>query len=84
MVIKMKGKFIDIAPGVALPEYFVKILEKCEPVGVTKKLIKVGDPLKLDYIPPYVEMVCEELDSVVTKAKSARIRVYRGRKHITS
>ena len=79
----MKTKFIDITPGIALPEYFMKIVEKCKPVGVTKKVIEVGVPLKADYIPPYVEMMCIDLESVIMKAKATKLRIYHGKKHVT-
>jgi len=78
-----EAKLVRIVPGIAVPEYMSFLLALCEPTGFTKKAIEAGHLLKVDFHPPYVQLVCRNIDKVVEEARRAGLRVYRGRKHIT-
>jgi len=65
------------------PEYMSFLLSLCEPVGYIRKVIEAGHILKIDYHPPYLQLVCQDVERVVEEAKRAGPRVYKGRRHIT-
>jgi len=76
-------KLVRIVPGIAVPEYMSFLLSLCEPVRYTKKAVEVGHILKIDYHPPYIQLVCRDVERVVEESEKAGLKVYRGRKHIT-
>jgi len=76
-------KFVRIVPGIAIPEYMSFLLSLCEPTGYTKRAVEAGHILKIDYHPPYLQLVCQDMERVVEEAKKAGLRVYKGRRHIT-
>jgi len=82
---KRRGEFklVRLVPGIAIPDYMAFLLDYCEPTGYTKKAIEAGHILKIDFHPPYVQLVCRDVERVVEEAKRAGLRVYKGRKHIT-
>lgn len=83
----MKGekppKMIRIVPGLALPEYMSFLLKHCKPTGYTKKAIDAGHLILIDYHPPYVQLICREMDKVIKESKERGLRIYRAKKHIT-
>jgi len=76
-------KFVRLVPGIAVPDYMSFLLTYCEPTGYTRKAVEAGHLLKIDFHPPYVQLVCRDVGRVVEEAKRAGLRVYRGKKHIT-
>jgi len=76
-------KMVRLAKGLAIPDYMGFLLELCEPVGYTREAIKAGDLLKIDYHPPYIQLRCRDIERVVEEARKRKLRVYRGKKHIT-
>jgi len=78
-----KVKLVRIVPGIAVPEHMSFLLALCEPTGYTKKAVEAGHLLKIDFHPPYVQLVCWDIDKVVEEARRAGLRIYRGRRHIT-
>ena len=82
---KRRGEvqLVRIVPGIAVPEYMSFLLALCEPTGYTKKAVEAGHLLKIDFHPPYLQLVCRDVERVVEAARRAGLRVYRGRKHVT-
>jgi len=76
-------KFVRIVPGIAIPDYMAFLLDYCEPTKYTKKAVEAGHILKIDFHPPYVQLVCRDVERVVEEAKKAGLRIYKGKKHIT-
>ncbi len=76
-------KLVRLARGLAVPDYMAFLLDYCEPVGYTKKAVEAGDLLKINYHPPYIQLGCQDLDRVVEEARKRRLRVYRGKRHVT-
>jgi len=76
-------KFVRIVPGIAIPEYMSFLLSLCEPVEYTRKAVEAGHILRIDFHPPYLQLVCRDMERVVEEAKKARLRIYRGKRHIT-
>ena len=76
-------KMIRLVPGLAVPEYMGFLLELCEPVKHTREAIEAGHLLKIDYHPSYLQLRCWDVDRVVEEARRRRLRVYRGKRHIT-
>jgi len=76
-------RLIRIVPGIAIPDYMAFLLDYCEPAGYTRKAVEAGHLLKIDFHPPYVQLVCRDVERVVEEARKAGLRVYRGRRHIT-
>ena len=76
-------KMIRLVPGLAVPEYIGFLLELCEPVKHTQEAIEAGHLLRIDYHPPYLQLRCWDVDGVVEEARRRRLRVYRGKQHIT-
>ena len=74
---------IRLVPGLAVPGYMGFLLEYCEPVKQTKKAVEAGDLLAIDYHPPYLQLHCRDVERVVEEAKRRKLRVYRGKNHIT-
>ncbi len=80
---RLPQKMIRLVPGLAVPEYMAFLLELCEPVRRTREAVEVGDLLRIDYHPPYLQLRCIDVERVVEEAKREKLRVYRGRRHIT-
>jgi len=76
-------KIISIVRGIGVPEEFLKIIEECIIIGYTAKAILVGDALKEDYLPGYIELWCSNPEETIMKAKKLKLRVYGGKRHIT-
>lgn len=74
---------IRLVPGLALPDYMGFLLKMCEPIRHTKLAVEAGNLLRVDYHPPYLQMRCKDVGRVVEEAKRRRLRVYRGKRHIT-
>ena len=72
-----------LVPGLAVPEYMGFLLELCEPIKYTRKAVEAGDLLRIDYHPPYLQLRCRDIEQVIKEAKRNRLRVYRGKKHVT-
>jgi len=58
-------------------------LTYCESTGYTRKAVEAGHILKIDFHPPYIQLICRDIDRVVEEARRVGLRVYRGKKHIT-
>jgi len=78
-----EDKLVRIVPGIAVPEYMSFLLILCEPVKHTRRAVEAGHLLKIDYHPPYIQLICRDVDRVVEEAEKAGLRIYRGKKHIT-
>lgn len=76
-------EMIRLVPGIALPGYMDFLLELCEPSGYTRKAVEAGHLLKIDYHPPYVQLECRNIERILEEARRRRLRVYRGKSHIT-
>lgn len=76
-------RMIVIVPGLAIPEHMSFLLELCKPTKHTKRAIEAGHLLRVDYHPPYIQLECRDVERIVEEALRRRLRVYRGRKHIT-
>lgn len=76
-------RFIRLVPGIAVPEYMGFLLELCEPIKHTKRAVDAGHLLLIDYHPPYIQLVCRDIDRIIEEARKRRLRIYRGKKHIT-
>jgi len=76
-------RMIRLVPGLALPEHMAFLLELCKPTRHTRKAIEAGHLLKIDYHPPYLELECRDVERVAEEAKRRRLRVYRGKRHVT-
>ncbi len=76
-------RMIRLVPGLAIPEYMSFILKYCEPIGYTRKAIKAGHILKIDYHPPYIQVKCKDIDVVIKEAQRRKLRIYRGKRHVT-
>ena len=76
-------KMIRLVPGLAIPEYMGFLLELCEPIKYTKEAIEAGHLLRIDYHPPYLQLVCRDVKRVMEEAKRRGLRVYRGKQHVT-
>ena len=55
-------RFIRLVPGIAVPEYMGFLLELCEPIKHTKRAVDAGHLLPIDYHPPYIQLVCRDID----------------------
>jgi len=76
-------KMIRLVPGLAIPEYMGFLLELCNPIEYTRRAIEAGDLLKVDYHPPYIQLKCRDLETVVLEARRRGLRIYRGKGHVT-
>ncbi len=83
MIKHNETRIVIIVPGLAVPEYMKFILKHCEPIKYTKKAIEAGDLLKIDFHPPYVQVMCKNTEMVIKEALKRGLRVYRGKAHIT-
>ncbi len=77
------SRLIRLVRGIAIPGYMGFLLDMCVPTGYTREAVDAGDLLKIDYHPPYVEFECRDPERVVDEARRRRLRVYRGKHHIT-
>jgi len=77
------SRMIVLVPGIAIPEYMGFLLEYCRPIRHTLEAIKAGHLLKIDYHPPYIELSCRDVDSVIREARRRKLIVYQGKRHIT-
>jgi len=75
-------RFIRIVPSIAIPDYMAFLLTYCEPTGYTRKTVEAGHILKTDFHPPYVQLVCRDVERVVeeveVEAREDVDRVLRG------
>jgi len=76
-------RMIVLARGLAMPDYMGFLLELCEPVGRTREAVEAGDLLRIDYHSPYLQLVCQDVERVVEEARKRKLRVYKGKKHVT-
>ena len=83
MRFKYPVRMIRLVPGIAIPEYMVFILGYCEPAGHTRRAIKAGDLLRIDYHPDYLEFECERIPELIGEARRRGLRVYKARRHVT-
>ncbi len=83
MTVKQGSDLIVLIPGLALPRKMGFLLEYCRPVKHTLEAIRAGHLLKIDHHPPYVQLVCNDLDRVIMEARRKGLRIYRGKRHIT-
>ncbi len=83
----MKQKFpvrmIRLVPGLAIPDYMGFLLEYCEPVKHTREAVEAGHLLRIDYHPPYLQLVCRDVERVTEEARRRGLRVYKGKRHVT-
>ena len=79
----INAKLIELAKGLAIPEYFMPIVSRSIVVGHSAKALIAGDLLRVDYHPEYLELTTQDIEGVIEAAKSKGLRIYRGRKHIT-
>ncbi len=80
---KMTPNLLQIVPGIALPENMGFLLGTCSPTRYTKKAVDAGHLLLIDYHPPYIELECSDIETVIREARRRKLRVYRGKHHIT-
>ena len=76
-------RMIRLVPGLAIPEYMAFLLEYCKPVKHTKKAVDAGHLLRINYHPPYIQLICQDLKTLIEEARRRSLRIYRGKKHIT-
>jgi len=76
-------RMIRLVPGLAIPEYMGFLLELCEPVKHTKRAVEAGHLLRIDYHPPYLQLVCRNVERVIEEARRRRLGVYYGKTHVT-
>ncbi len=76
-------RMICLVPGLAVPGYMGFLLELCESIKHTRKAVEAGHLLRVDYHPPYLQLECQDPDQVVEEARKRRLRVYRGKTHLT-
>ncbi len=76
-------RMIRLVPGLSIPEYMGFLLELCEPVRHTREAMEAGHLLRIDYHPPYLQFECMDVEQVIIEARRRRLRIYRGKKHVT-
>ncbi len=76
-------RMVRLVPGIAVPGYMGFLLERCEPTGYTRRAVEAGHLLKIDYHPPYIQLECRDLEAVIAEARRRKLRVYRGKRHVT-
>ncbi len=69
MTVRTKSRMVRLVPGIALPEHMSFLLELCEPTRYTKKAIEAGHLLRIDYHPPYVQLMCRDVEKVIEEAQ---------------
>ena len=80
---KTTPNLLQIVPGLALPENMGFLLRICKPIRYTKKAVDAGHLLLIDYHPPYIELECSDIETVIHEARLRKLRIYKGKHHIT-
>ena len=80
---KVTQNLLQIVPGIALPGNMGFLLRKCKPTRYTKKAVDAGHLLLIDYHPPYIELECTDIETVIREAQRRNLRIYKGKHHIT-
>lgn len=76
-------RMIRLVPGLAVPEYMDFLLQLCRPVKHTRKAIEAGSLLAIDYHPPYLQLVCNDINRVVEEARRRGLRIRVTKRYIT-